>query len=59
MNALDEVMSSPRVSVGTGTPVYEIYRTVAENKVRHIAITDNGGQGGFVPARYMLRRPII
>ena len=54
-----EVMSSPLISVDISTPVYEIYRTMAEKKIRHIVITDNGEQVGFISVKDLIKRPII
>jgi signal-transduction protein with cAMP-binding, CBS, and nucleotidyltransferase domain len=52
-------MSAPLISVDIKTPVYEIYRTLAEHKIRHVVIMDNGQQAGFLSVKDLLRRPII
>ena len=54
-----EVMSTPLISIDIKTPAYEIYRTMADNKIRHIVITDNGEQVGFVSVKDLIRRPVI
>lgn len=54
-----EIMSSPLIAVDISTPVYEIYRTMADKKIRHIGITDKGEQVGFVSVKDLIKRPII
>lgn len=54
-----DIMSAPLISVDIKTPVYEIYRTLAEHKIRHVVIMDNGQQAGFLSVKDLLRRPII
>ncbi len=56
---VDQIMSSPLVSVDIRTPVYEIYRTMADNRVRHLFITEEGRQVGFVSVKDLLKRPMI
>jgi signal-transduction protein with cAMP-binding, CBS, and nucleotidyltransferase domain len=56
---VSEIMSAPLIAVDIRTPVYEIYRTMAEKKIRHIVITENGAQAGFVSVKDLLRRPLI
>ncbi|OGT83306.1 MAG: hypothetical protein A3G96_06090 [Gammaproteobacteria bacterium RIFCSPLOWO2_12_FULL_52_10] len=54
-----DIMSVPLITIDIKTPVYEIYRTMAERKIRHIIITDNNEQVGFLSVKDVLRRPII
>jgi formate/nitrite transporter len=54
-----EIMSSPLITVDIKTPAYDIYRTMAEKKIRHVVVTENGDQIGFVSVKDLLRRPII
>jgi len=56
---VDQIMSTPLVSVDIKTSVYDIYRTMADNRVRHLIITDRGRQVGFVSVKDLLRRPLI
>lgn len=56
---VEQIMSSPLVSVDVKTPVYDIYRTMADNRIRHLVITDQGQWVGFVSVKDLLRRPII
>jgi len=55
----EQIMSSPLVSVDVKTPVYDIYRTMADNRIRHLVITDQGKWVGFLSVKDLLRRPII
>ena len=54
-----EIMSTPLISVDIKTPVYRIYRTMADRRIRHLIITEGGKQVGFVSVKDLLRRPII
>lgn len=56
---VEQIMSSPLVSVDVKTPVYDIYRTMADNRIRHLVITDQGKWVGFLSVKDLLRRPII
>ena len=56
---VSEIMSSPLITIDIKTPVYEIYRTMAEQKIRHIVITDNNEQVGFISVKDLIRRPVI
>lgn len=55
----EQIMSTPLVSVDVKTPVYDIYRTMADNRIRHLVITEQGQWVGFVSVKDLLRRPII
>ena len=56
---VEQIMSTPLVSVDVKTPVYEIYRTMADNRIRHLVITDQGQWVGFLSVKDLLKRPII
>ncbi|MEW5800736.1 MAG: formate/nitrite family transporter [bacterium] len=56
---VDQVMSAPLISVDIKASVYEIYRTMASHSIRHLLITREGKQVGFVSVRDMLKNPII
>ena len=56
---VDQIMSTPLISVDVKTPVYDIYRTMAEHRIRHLAITEQGKWVGFVSVKDLLRKPII
>jgi formate transporter len=56
---VEQIMSAPLVSVDVKTPVYDIYRTMADNRIRHLVITEQGKWVGFVSVKDLLRRPII
>lgn len=56
---VDQIMSTPLVTVDIKTGVYEVYRTMAKNKVRHLIVTEKGKQVGFISVKDLLRRPSI
>ena len=41
------------------TPVYGIYRTLAKHKIRHIIVTEDGEQVGFLSVKDLIKHPII
>ena len=56
---VEEIMSTPLITADIKTPVYEIYRTMADRGIRHLVITEEGRQVGFISVKDLLRRPII
>lgn len=56
---VDEIMTSPLISVNISTPVYEIYRTMADNHIRHLLITDGEKQVGFISVKDLIAKPIF
>lgn len=52
-----EIMSSPLISVDVKTPIYSIYNTMTEHRIRHLVITDQGQKVGFVSVKDLLREP--
>jgi formate/nitrite transporter FocA (FNT family) len=56
---VDEIMTSPLISVDIKTPVYEIYRTMTNHHIRHLLITDDGQQVGFVSVKDLIAKPIF
>jgi formate transporter len=52
-----EIMSSPLISVDVKTPVYSIYNTMTEHRIRHLVITDQDQKVGFVSVKDLLRGP--
>jgi len=56
---VNEIMTSPLISVDIATPVYEIYRTMAEHHIRHILITDGGEKVGFISVKDLISKPIF
>lgn len=50
-------MTYPLISVDIKTPVYNIYRTMAEHHIRHILITDGGEQVGFLSVKDLIAKP--
>lgn len=55
---VDQIMTSPIISVDIATPIYEIYQTMAENKIRHLLITESGKQVGFVSVKDLIAKPM-
>ena len=55
---VDQIMTSPLISVDIATPVYEIYRTMADHHIRHLLITDGGKQIGFISVKDLIAKPI-
>jgi signal-transduction protein with cAMP-binding, CBS, and nucleotidyltransferase domain len=55
----DQIMTSPLISVDIATPVYEIYRTMADHHIRHILITENEVQVGFISVKDLIAKPIF
>jgi signal-transduction protein with cAMP-binding, CBS, and nucleotidyltransferase domain len=53
----DQVMTSPLISVDIGTPVYDIYRTMADHHIRHLLITDDDEQVGFISVKDLIAKP--
>ena len=56
---VDKIMTSPLISVDIATPVYEIYRTMADHHIRHLLITEGGKQVGFVSVKDLIAKPIF
>jgi len=56
---VDEIMSTPLISVEIQTPLYEVYRIIADHKIRHLLIMDGGKQVGFVSVNDLIARPIF
>ena len=56
---VDQIMTSPLISVDVATPVYEIYRTMTEQHIRHLPITEDGKQVGFVSVKDLIAKPVF
>ena len=56
---VDQIMTSPLISVDIATPVYKIYRTMADYHIRHLLITDGGKQVGFISVKDLIVKPIF
>lgn len=54
-----QIMTSPIISVDIATPVYQIYRTMATHHIRHLLITENGVQVGFVSVKDLIAKPMF
>jgi formate/nitrite transporter len=53
----DQIMTSPLISVDITTPVYKVYRTMSDHHIRHILITENGNQIGFISVKDLIAKP--
>jgi len=51
---VDQIMTSPLISVDIATPVYKIYRTMADKHIRHLIITKGGKQVGFISVKDLI-----
>ena len=56
---VDQIMSTNLISTDIKTPIYEVYRIMADNKIRHLIITEMGKQAGFVSVKDLLRKLIF
>lgn len=54
-----QIMTSPLVSVDIKTSMYGIYRTMADHHIRHILITENGKQVGFISVKDLIAKPMF
>ena len=54
-----EIMTSPLIAVDIATPVYQIYRKMADNHIRHLMITKEGKQIGFVSVKDLIAKPLF
>ncbi len=52
---VEEIMSSPLISVDVKMPIYKIYHTMTEHRIRHLVITELGKKVGFVSVKDLLR----
>lgn len=53
---VEEAMSSPLITIDVKSSLYDIYKTMADNGIRHLVITDKGKQIGFVSVKDLLRK---
>jgi CBS domain-containing protein len=56
---VDQIMTSPLIAVDIATPLYDIYRTMADHHIRHLLITDGGKQVGFISVKDLIAEPIF
>jgi len=52
---VEEIMSSPLISVDVKTPIHKIYHTMTQHRIRHLVITELGKKVGFVSVKDLLR----
>lgn len=53
---VEEAMSSPLISIDVKSSLYDVYKTMADNQIRHLLITDQKKQIGFVSVKDLLRK---
>lgn len=51
---LDQIMTSPIISVDIATSIYNIYRTMTDHQIRHLLITEDGEQVGFLSVKDLI-----
>jgi len=56
---VNQIMTSPLISVDVATPVYKIYQTMAKNQIRHLPITEKGEQIGFISVKDLIAKPVF
>lgn len=56
---VDQIMTSPIISVDVTTPIYEIYKTMSKHQIRHLLVTENGEQVGFVSVKDLIAKPLF
>jgi formate transporter len=55
----EQIMTTPLISVDITTPVYKIYRKMAEHHIRHLLVTEDGKQIGFVSVKDLIAKPLF
>jgi CBS domain-containing protein len=58
LTKVSQIMSAPLISVDIKTPLYKIYRTMVDCKIRHLIITEKGQQVGFVSVKDLLKKSL-
>jgi formate transporter len=56
---VDQIMTTPLTSVEIKTPIYEIYRTMADQQIQYVLITDEGRPVGFVSVKDLIAQPVF
>jgi len=56
---LDQIMTSPIISVDIASSIYEIYRTMTDHQIRHLLITEGEKQVGFVSVKDLIANPTL
>lgn len=56
---VDQIMTTPLTSVEIKTPIYEIYRTMADQQIQYVLITDEGKPVGFVSVKDLIAQPVF
>jgi formate transporter len=53
---VEEAMSSPLITIDVRSSLYDIYKTMSDNKIRHLVITEKEKQIGFVSVKDLLKK---
>ncbi len=56
---VEQIMTTPVISVDIKTSIYEIYRTMADHQIQDLLITDGDKQVGFVSVKDLIAQPIF
>ena len=56
---VDQIMTSPLISVDIAAPVYEIYRKMGDHHIRHLLITEDEKQVGFISVDGLVAKSIF
>jgi signal-transduction protein with cAMP-binding, CBS, and nucleotidyltransferase domain len=54
--SVKEIMTTPVVSVEVNTPIYRIYKTMVDNGVKHLIVTEKNLQIGYISLKDILRK---
>ena len=54
--SVQEIMTTPVISVDVNTPIYRIYKTMVANGVKHLIVTEKNLQIGYISLNDILRK---
>jgi formate/nitrite transporter len=54
--SVKEIMTSPAISIEVNTPIYRIYKTMVDNGVKHLVVTEKNVQIGYISLNDILRK---
>ena len=54
--SVQEIMTTPVISVEVNTPIYRIYKTMVDNGVKHLIVTEKNLQIGYISLNDILRK---
>jgi signal-transduction protein with cAMP-binding, CBS, and nucleotidyltransferase domain len=56
---VDQIMTTPLISVEVKTPIYEVYRTMTDHQIQYVLITDESQPLGFVSVKDLSAQPVV